>query len=98
MFISWGHERTLLHNDVYGEILASKHPKAMGRDFFEVWYELHDDLRPIVERAYGGQPTEMDDIELWMERKGFRGEAHFSFSYTPVRGDGRAIAGAPFSD
>ncbi len=35
----------------------------------------------------------MDDIELWMERKGFREEAHFAFSYTPVRSERGDIEG-----
>jgi hypothetical protein len=34
MFIVWGPERTLLYNDSYSEILAAKHPEALGRDFW----------------------------------------------------------------
>jgi PAS domain S-box-containing protein len=93
MFISWGADRTLLYNDAYSEILASKHPAALGRDFLDVWSEIRSDLLPIVEGAYDGQPIQMDDIELWMERRGFREETHFSFSYTPMRGDSAEIVG-----
>lgn len=93
MFVSWGTQQTLLYNDAYAEILAAKHPAAMGRDFLEVWQEIRNDLLPIVEQAYKGEPVQMDDIELWMERKGFREEAHFAFSYTPVRGETGAIDG-----
>jgi PAS domain S-box-containing protein len=93
MFVSWGAHRTLLYNDAYAEILAGKHPSAIGQDFLEVWREIRDDLLPIVEQAYRGAPVQMDDIELWMERKGFREEAHFAFSYTPVRGETGDIAG-----
>ena len=93
MFVAWGPERTLLYNDAYAEILASKHPSAMGRDFLDVWGEIRDDLLPIVQQAYRGEPIQRDDIELWMERKGFREEAHFAFSYTPVRGEHGEIEG-----
>lgn len=93
MFVSWGKERTLLYNDSYSRILASKHPAAMARDFLDVWKEIRGDLLPIVEQAYRGEPVQMDDIELWMERKGFREEAHFAFSYTPVRAEEGAIEG-----
>ncbi|WP_442880197.1 PAS domain-containing sensor histidine kinase [Aurantimonas sp. A2-1-M11] len=93
MFVIWGAQRTLLYNDAYSKILADKHPEAMGRDFLEVWKEIRDDLLPIVERAYSGEPVQMNDIELWMERKGFREEAHFAFSYTPVRGETGTIDG-----
>ncbi|WP_181955337.1 PAS domain-containing sensor histidine kinase [Paracoccus liaowanqingii] len=93
MFVIWGPQRTLLYNDAYREILADKHPLAMGRDFLEVWQEIRDDLLPIVERAYHGEPVQMDDIELWIEHNGVRKEAHFAFSYTPVRGETGSIDG-----
>ncbi|MCF6371184.1 PAS domain-containing protein [Rhizobium sp. TRM95001] len=93
MFIIWGPQRTFLYNDAYSGILADKHPAAMGGDFLDVWREIRDDLLPIVEQAYRGEPVQMDDIELWMERNGFREEAHFAFSYTPVRGETGAIDG-----
>ena len=57
MFIAWGAERTLLYNDAYAEILARKHPAALGRDFLEVWHEIRADLLPIVEQAYGVSPS-----------------------------------------
>jgi PAS domain S-box-containing protein len=93
MFIAWGRERTLLYNNAYGEILASKHPAALGRDFLAVWHEIRADLLPIVEKAYAGEPVHMDDITLIMERRGYSEETHFSFSYTPVRGQTGAVAG-----
>lgn len=93
MFLSWGRNRTLLYNDAYAEILASKHPAALGKDFLEVWQEIRGDLSLIVEQAYRGDPVQMDDLELWVERKGFREEAHFAFSYTPVRGESDEIDG-----
>lgn len=93
MFIAWGAERTLLYNDGYMEILASKHPSAMGRDFLKVWSEIQDDLVPIVVQAYGGYPVHMSDITLFMERKGYREETHFAFSYTPVRDERGTVAG-----
>ena len=93
MFIAWGPERTLLYNDAYAEILARKHPAALGRPFLDVWSEIRNDLLPIVERAYAGEPVHMDHITLVMERRGYPEEAHFSFSYTPVRDGTGAVAG-----
>lgn len=93
MFVVWGAERTLLYNDAYAEILAGKHPSALGRDFLETWSEIRTDLVPIVEKAYGGHPVHMDDIALVMLRKGYPEETHFSFSYTPVRDAGGQVAG-----
>ncbi|RAK51093.1 hybrid sensor histidine kinase/response regulator [Phenylobacterium deserti] len=93
MFIAWGEDRTLLYNEGYAEILAAKHPAALGRDLLEVWEEIRSDLLPIVDQAYGGEPVHMADIELWMLRKGFLEETHFAFSYTPVRDDAGVVRG-----
>ncbi|MEP6391945.1 MAG: PAS domain-containing protein, partial [Alteripontixanthobacter sp.] len=93
MFVVWGKERTLIYNDPYAEILANKHPEAFGADFLEVWNEISEELLPIVEQAMNGIPVQSDDIELWMERKGYTEETHFAFSYTPVRSDDSEIAG-----
>jgi hypothetical protein len=93
MFVAWGPERTLLYNDAYAEILASKHPAALGGDLLEVWREIRADLLPIVERAYAGRPVHMDDIEFVMERRGHPEETHFAFSYTPVRDEAGQVAG-----
>lgn len=93
MFVVWGEDRTTIYNDPYSEILAHKHPAAFGQDFLAIWHEIRDDLVPIVEKAQSGIPVQEEDIELSMERKGFREETHFAFSYTPVRGDGGEIEG-----
>jgi PAS domain S-box-containing protein len=93
MFIVWGEERTLLYNDAYAGLLGHKHPQALGQDFLQVWHEIRADLEPIVARAYRGESVQMDDIELWMERRGFREETHFQFFYAPVRDDGGLVCG-----
>jgi PAS domain-containing protein len=93
MFLAWGPERTLLYNDAYAEILADKHPGALGRDFLEVWAEIRGDLLPIVEAAYAGHPVQMDDITLVMHRRGYPEETHFAFSYTPVRDEAGQVVG-----
>ena len=93
MFIVWGPDQLLLYNDGYAEVLASKHPQALGRPFLEVWSEIDADLSPIVEQAYSGSAVHMDDITLVMERRGFREETHFAFSYTPIRGEPGDVQG-----
>jgi PAS domain S-box-containing protein len=93
MFIVWGAARTLLYNDAYAEILGQKHPVALGQDFLNVWDEIRKDLEHIVSRAYQGKSVQMDDIELLVERRGFREETHFQFFYAPVRGDRGTVCG-----
>lgn len=93
MFVAWGPERTLIYNTPYSEILAAKHPAAMGGDFLEVWHEIRADLEGIVAQAYRGEPVQMDDITLIMKRRGYPEETHFSFFYSPVRDKNGAVAG-----
>ncbi|WP_210530135.1 hybrid sensor histidine kinase/response regulator [Rubellimicrobium arenae] len=93
MFVAWGAERTLIYNEAYARILADRHPAALGGSFLEVWHEIRHDLAPIVDRVFRGEPVQMDDITLHMERWGCPEEAHFAFSYTPVRDEEGAVAG-----
>ncbi|MBV9813879.1 MAG: PAS domain-containing protein, partial [Acetobacteraceae bacterium] len=92
MFIVWGPERTLLYNDAYIDVLANKHP-ALGRDFLAVWSEIRADLEPLVKRAFCGDPSHRDDIQLVMHRKGYPEVTHWAYSYTPVHDENGAVAG-----
>ena len=93
MFIAWGPSRIMLYNDGYAPMLANKHPWALGRPFSEVWADILDSVGPIMDAAYQGQPTQMDDIEFQMLRHGVWVETHFSFGYTPVYDEDDQIAG-----
>jgi PAS domain S-box-containing protein len=93
MFIVWGASRTLLHNAPYCLLLGRKHPGALGRSFFEVWPEARDSIEPLVERAFVGEAIQMDDIAVQLDRAEGPSEAHFAFSYTPIRDDTARIAG-----
>lgn len=93
MFLAWGSSQTLIYNEAYGEILADKHPAALGQPFLDVWAEIRADLAPIVEQAYRGEPVHMDDIKLLMNRRGYVEEAHFAFSYTPIPGEEGEVRG-----
>ncbi len=93
MFVAWGPAQIMLYNDAYGVVLADKHPAALGQPILEVWAEIRADLIPVVAAAYGGTPVHMDDMTLMMERRGFLEETHFTFSYTPVRGDNGVVDG-----
>ena len=93
MFTTWGPERTLLYNDGYAEILGGKHPEALGRPLLEVWREIRDDIQPLLDRVDAGGSVHMDDITLNVDRNQRVEEAHFAFSYSPVRDETGAVAG-----
>lgn len=93
MFVAWGPERTLLYNDAYAPLLAGRHPAALGRPFLDVWQEVRADLTPLVDKVFAGEPVHMDDLTLRLDRRGVLEEAHFAFSYTPVRDESGSVAG-----
>jgi len=93
MFVAWGPARTMLYNDAYAPLCGARHPAAMGAPFAAVWFDIMDEVGPILERAFAGEGTHMDDIALTLHRNGYPEEAHFAFSYTPVRGEDGQVRG-----
>jgi len=94
MFIIWGAERVWLHNDAMAPLMGKKHPTALGQHALDVvWREASDDLAPLFARVFEGIPVRMEDITLELDRGDHSQEAHFSFSYTPVRDDTGEVAG-----
>jgi PAS domain S-box-containing protein len=85
MFVAWGADRTLIYNDAYISLLGPKHSNALGRPFFEVWSEAAAAIQPLFDRVFEGESVVMDDIRLTLNRDQGPADAHFAFSYTPVR-------------
>jgi PAS domain S-box-containing protein len=93
MFIVWGESLTTLYNDGYSVLCGNRHPAGLGGPFDALWHDIWSDIAPILQRAYAGQSTSMDDITLVMHRNGYPEETHFAFSYTSVRNEAGAVAG-----
>jgi hypothetical protein len=93
MFVAWGPELGFLYNDSYAEILGAKHPASLGMRFQEIWYEIWDDIYPLIERALEGKATYRDRLPLTMNRHGYDEQTWFTFSYSPVRDENGQVAG-----
>jgi PAS domain S-box-containing protein len=94
MFMAWGPSMTWLYNDAFVPILGRKHPEALARPALdEVWREAKDVLQPLFDRVLAGQAVHMEDFQLNLDRRGKLEEAHFAFSYTPVRDETGAVVG-----
>ena len=93
MFVAWGPELRLLYNDGYAEILGGKHPVALGHAFEDIWAELWEDVKPLVDRAMAGEPTYSENLPLTMTRRGYPEQTWFTFSYSPLREASGAIGG-----
>jgi len=94
MFIMWGSERVWLHNDAMIPVMGKKHPSALGQHALDVvWKEAREALAPLFADVFAGTPVQMDDIKLDLDRHGQLEEAHFAFSYTPVREEAGEVGG-----
>ncbi|MFD1746440.1 HWE histidine kinase domain-containing protein [Rhizobium helianthi] len=90
--VIWGRDMTTIYNDAFRPLLGQK-AEAMGRPFSEVWAEVWPSLQPIAAKAYGGEPTFIEDFALTVERNGFSEEAYFTFCYSPLFDDEGRVAG-----
>ena len=93
MFVAWGDDLTFLYNDGYAPLLGAKHPAALGKKFHDIWFDIWDDISPLIERAMGGEATYRENLHLVTDRHGFPEDTWFSFSYSPIRKESGAIAG-----
>src|SRR3954470_24527307 len=85
MLLWWGPQFVQIYNDAYRPIPGAKHPRAMGQTGAECWAEIWHVLAPMAEAPFRGKPaTSSDDLELFIERKGFVEETHFKVAYSPV--------------
>jgi PAS domain S-box-containing protein len=92
-FIVWGPALTLIYNEAYALVLATRHPGALGCSFCDVWPEIWSDLEPLVARAFAGEALTQENLPLRMERKGYAEETWFTYFYTPICLDDGAVGG-----
>src|SRR4051794_27407721 len=93
MFVAWGPELGFLYNDEYIRVFGAKHPNALGRPFSEVWSDIWDQIRPLVEQTLAGKASWHEDLHIPMERYGYREDTWFSFSYNPVYDETGEVSG-----
>jgi PAS domain S-box-containing protein len=94
ILIWWGPELVKIYNDAYAEIIAEKHPWALGSPGREVWPEIWDTIGPMLSRVVeAGEAFPANDLRLDLQRKGYPEECYFSFSYSPIRDESGRVAG-----
>ena len=93
MFVSWGPQHHTLYNDGYAAICGARHPAGLSAPLLEIWSDIRDVVEPLVARVYAGEPIQMDDLALQLHNNGTVREAHFAFSYTPLRDDTGTVVG-----
>jgi hypothetical protein len=90
----WGPEYALLYNEAYVEMIADKHPAALGARAADVFAEAWDIIGPMLETVTTtGQGTWVEDEYVPLRRSGYLEECYFTFSYSPVRTLGGPVEG-----
>ncbi|WP_284778030.1 ATP-binding protein [Agrobacterium sp. lyk4-40-TYG-31] len=92
MCAAWGPEGTFLYNEPYAEFLGDRHPAALGQPIAQVWPEIWDDIKPLVNRAMAGETIRLENMHLTMTRNGYEEDTYWTFSYSPLR-DGNVVSG-----
>jgi len=94
ILIWWGPDLVMLYNDAYRDIIASKHPTALGSPGRECWPEIWDTIGPMLEGVIQrGEATWADDLLLLLARHGYAEECYFTFSYSPISDESGGIGG-----
>src|ERR1044072_5054963 len=88
IWIGWGKDLIKLYNDPYKQIVAGKHPWALGSPASKVWREIWKEIEPLLDIVMNkDQGTYVESQLLIMERNGYPEETYYTFSYTPITGD-----------
>ena len=92
----WGHpEYTMFYNDGYIPVLGvTKHPGWLGRSGRECWSEIWSTVGPMLDGVFEtAVATWSEDLLLVMNRNLPQEEVYFTFSYSPIHGDGGTVDG-----
>jgi PAS domain S-box-containing protein len=94
MHVWWGPELIYIYNDAHIPVLGKRHPAALGRSATDVWAEIWSLLAPQVEAVMlRGESTWNERSYVVVERNGFREDAWFTWSYSPIRDHAGRISG-----
>ena len=89
VYVAWGENLISLYNDGYLPIVGSKHPFGFGKPFRELWAEIWEEFRPIVEATMSGQAQHFVDLPIALAGRPGLPVGWFTFSYTALRHDSR---------
>lgn len=95
IFVWWGPEMIMFHNDAYLPVLGKKHPYALGKEAKTIWSEIWDQVGPMMDQVLNkGEQIHALELLFLLGRKGFSEECYFTFSYSPIpNDDGNGVGG-----
>jgi PAS domain S-box-containing protein len=96
MFLWWGPGLLCFYNDAYRPSLGNdgKHPYALGKPAEEVWPEIWDIIKPLIDQVLaGGESSWSEDQLIPIYRNGRIEDVYWTFSYSPVKDESGCTAG-----
>ncbi len=92
--VLWGPEHHLIYNNAYAQVLADRHPEALGRPILEVLTEIANVLAPQLSQVHAtGRGLVADNQMLMLQRHGHTEETHWSYSFAPIYDDDGNVVG-----
>jgi PAS domain S-box-containing protein len=91
-YIAWGPALTSLYNDACIPILGTKHPQGLGLPYEELWPEILEEFRPVLEATLAGEAQYFIDRPVALAGRDVS-LSFFTFSWTPLRDQRGAVAG-----
>ncbi|CAG8540921.1 6752_t:CDS:10 [Paraglomus occultum] len=92
MVLFIGHDRIFIYNQMWIQIIQANHP-CIGTSATHTYSELRDVLVPIFELTLKGQGQYSEDCCMPLIRSGYKEEAYFSYSHSPLYTDTGEIGG-----
>lgn len=91
--LMWGTDHVMLYNDAYRAVLCTQHPDALGRTTMEVWPEIAEWNREVLQRCLGGEIVCFREHAMTLMREDGPQQHVFDLFYTPVYEAAGAAAG-----
>lgn len=91
--LMWGADHVMLYNDAYRAVVGAQHPDALGRTTLEVWPEIAEWNREVLQRCLGGEIVCFREHSMTLMRDEGPQEHVFDLFYTPVYEAAKRVAG-----
>lgn len=91
--LMWGPAHIMLYNDAYSAIAGPRHPEALGGSVPEMWPEIWDWNKRILEAGFRGETLSYRDQAMTLMRTGVSEEVMFDLFYTPIYEDSGEVGG-----
>nr|WP_243248534.1 PAS domain-containing protein [Pseudomonas sp. S25] len=84
LYLVWGPDLHFFFNDAYRPILGPRLDVAVGQSITTLWADAWEQVRPMIERAFGGESSRYENHPISMARYGVEEQTWWTFSFSPV--------------